>query len=49
MIKWFLKRFNYTRELEDAVRENNREIATLDRGIDLFKKIIDDYRLEEEV
>lgn len=46
-MKWLLKRFNYTRELENAVREKERELQTLDKGIDLFKKIIDEYRVME--
>jgi hypothetical protein len=43
-MKWFLKRFKYTRELEEAVREKDYELDAMDHGLSLYRRIIDDYR-----
>lgn len=43
-MKWLLKRFNYTRQLERRVRELDQEGRTLDLIVDVQSEIIDEYR-----
>lgn len=45
-MKWFLQRFKYVRELEDAYRENRRDIISLEQTGKWLRKEIEDRHIK---